>query len=59
VLAQCGAGAVVGLLDDPADLVVDLARDLLRVVRLLRVLAAEEGLVVRAAERGPSLSLMP
>jgi hypothetical protein len=40
----------VGVLDDAPDLVVDLPRDLLRVVGLLGELAAEERLVVAAAQ---------
>src|SRR5262245_9859683 len=51
VVAEHLAGGVVRLLDDPADLVVDLARDLLRVVGLVAELAPEERLVVAAAER--------
>jgi len=40
----------VRALDDAADLVVDLARDLVRVVRLGRELAAQERLAVVVAE---------
>ena len=43
VLGQQVLGGLVGLLDDAADLVVDLARDLVRVVGLGGELAAEEG----------------
>src|SRR6185295_11245731 len=41
---------LVGALDDAADLVVDLARDLVRVVRLGRELAAQERLPVVVTE---------
>src|SRR5262249_45030343 len=41
---------LVGALDDPPDLVVDLTRDLVRVVRLGAELAAEERLPVVVAE---------
>ena len=51
VLGEHLAGALVRLLDDAADLVVDLARDLLGVVRLGAHLAAEERHVVVAAEQ--------
>ena len=50
MLAQHARRDVVALLDDAADLVVDLARDLLRVVGLGAHLAAEERHVVVAAE---------
>ena len=50
VLAQHRERELVRLLDHAADLVVDLARDLLRVVGLGAVVAAEERLVVAAAE---------
>src|SRR5262245_22598606 len=43
-------GGLVGGLDDAADLVVDLARDLIRVVGLGGELAAEEGLAAIVAE---------
>src|SRR6187402_2875432 len=50
VLAEHRRRLVVRLLDHPADLVVDLLRDLLRVVRLGAHLTAEERHVVVAAE---------
>jgi glycosyltransferase involved in cell wall biosynthesis len=50
VLVQHGARQLVRLLDDAPDLVVDLARDLVRVVGLGRELASEEGLAVVVAE---------
>ena len=50
VLAEHLARALVRLLDHAADLVVDLARDLLGVVRLGAHVAAEERHVVVAAE---------
>ena len=50
MLEQDVLGRLVGALDDPADLVVDLARDLVRVVRLGRELAAQERLAVVVAE---------
>src|SRR5205823_3086342 len=50
VLAQDGERKLVRLLDHTADLVVDLARDLLGVVGLGAVVAAEERLVVAAAQ---------
>ena len=50
----------MGALDDAADLVVDLARDLVGVVRLGRELAAQERLAVVVAEYARAeLSLMP
>ena len=50
VLGQDVRGALVRRLDDPPDLVVDLARDLVGVVGLGRELAAEERLAVVVAE---------
>src|SRR4051812_12002102 len=50
VLLEDPAGAAVGVLDDAADLVVDLAGDLVGVVGLGGELAAEEGLRVVVAE---------
>jgi hypothetical protein len=61
VRAKHGERELVRLLDHAADLVVDLARDLLRVVGLGAIVAAEEGLVEvsRPARAGPSFSLIP
>src|SRR5215211_1666199 len=50
VLLEHRAGRLMRLLDDPADLVVDLPRDLVGVVGLGRELAPEEGLAVVVAE---------
>ena len=50
VLAEHARRELVAVLDDAADLVVDLARDLVRVVGLVAHLAAEERHVVVAAE---------
>src|SRR3954468_150907 len=50
VLGEELLGALVRGLDDAADLVVDLARDLIGVVGLGRELAAQEGLAVVVAE---------
>src|SRR4051812_38714827 len=49
--------ALVGGLDDAADLVVDLARDLVGVIRLGRELAAEERLTVVVAEHARAEAL--
>src|SRR5213592_4686353 len=48
---------LVGLLDEAADLVVDLARDLVRVVGLRGELAAEEGLGAIVSEHPGAESL--
>src|SRR5262245_65185114 len=50
VLLEDVARHLVRSLDDPADLVIDLTRDLVRVVRLGAELAAEERLAVIVAE---------
>ena len=53
-------GALVGFVDQPADFLVDLVRDLVRVVALLADFAAQEDQLFLAAEgTGPSFSLMP
>src|SRR5215208_1872543 len=49
-LDQDVLGSLVGLLDDAADLVVDLARDLIRIVGLRGELASEERLPPVMAE---------
>src|SRR4051794_30282333 len=60
VLLEDPAGAAVGVLDDAADLVVDLAGDLVGVVGLGGELAAEEGLrVVVAEDARPELLAHP
>src|SRR4051812_31852779 len=50
VLTEHGERELVRLLDDAADLVVDLARDLLGVVGLSAVVAAEERLILAMPE---------
>src|SRR3954453_9492994 len=50
LLGQQVLGGLVRVFDDAADLVVDLARDLIRVVGLGRELAAQEGLTAVMAE---------
>src|SRR6478672_9323467 len=57
VLREDVLGALVGGLDDPADLVVDLARDLVGVVGLGRELAAQERLAVVVAEHARAEAL--
>ncbi len=50
VVAEDGIGQLVGLLDHAADLVVDLAGNLLRIVGLGTDVAAQERLVVVVTE---------
>jgi hypothetical protein len=60
VLAQHLQRKVVTLFDDAADLVVDLARDLFRVVGLAPMSRPRNGMSwLRPSTRGPSFSLIP
>src|SRR4051812_50081734 len=59
VLGEQVLGALVRGLDDAADLLVDLARDLVRVVGLRRGLAAQARLAVGVGEDPPAEPLAP